>query len=163
MGEIQHPWSHHHWIYTHVVRYINIILKNYSTKDSVCSIGFHIIATCCLHYVHSCATPLIYIDKLNKHWHLFLCNIRITWALGVDFFPWLVACFSLIAGGAPYCESPELQPILRMISIEFSVFKAAISLPQGNIQNVFGFKGDEFYLSGDTAIPRSAHLFWLPT
>ena len=27
------------------------------------------------------------IDKLNKHWHLFQCNIRIARALDVDFFP----------------------------------------------------------------------------
>ena len=48
MGESQHPWSSHHWIYTHVVRYINIYIENCWTKDSVCSIGFNITPTHCL-------------------------------------------------------------------------------------------------------------------
>ena len=65
------------------------------------------------------------------------------------------------------CTDNKLSQIAAFFgddhSIEFSVFKATIlPLPQGNIQNVFGFKGDEFYLSGDTAILRFAHLL-LPT
>ena len=59
-------------------------------------------------YVYSFATPLIYIDKLNKHWHLFPSNICITRALDVNFFPWFAVCFSLTVGDARYCESLEL-------------------------------------------------------
>ena len=58
MGESRHPRSHHHWTYTRGEIRKNYTLKNYSTKDSVCSIGFNIIIETRLTYVHSCATPL---------------------------------------------------------------------------------------------------------
>ena len=37
--------------------------------------------------------------------HLFLCNIHIMRDLDVNFFPWFAVCFSLKAGGTPYCIS----------------------------------------------------------
>ena len=89
------------------------IHKHYILKKLL-NEGFRVLNriwyNCKLLFIIMCirVTPLIYIEKLNKHWHLFPCNIRITRALDVDFFPWFAACSSLTAGGAPYCEFPEL-------------------------------------------------------
>ena len=69
-----------------MVRHINIIYRKTTQQRIPCAQkDLILLQLAAYNYVLSCATPLIYIDKLNKHWHLFPCNVRITQAFDVDF------------------------------------------------------------------------------
>ena len=58
-------------------------------------------------------------NTINLYWQtehtlvLVPINVRITQAFDVDFSHDLL-CFSLTAGGVPYCESPELSEKLKI-------------------------------------------------
>ena len=87
------------------------ILKNYATNESMCSIGFNVIATCCLNII-MCIHVQHHQFILTNWTNVGICScvtfvLRGLWMS--IFFLWFDVCISLTVGCAWYCESSKFK------------------------------------------------------